>query len=198
MGIQDDPYAVPEADVDPGAAEPSSGPGAERALGATRLNRSGSLFLTAVIALAGASLAQAATLAATLLFAPRGIPTPYVGPCWAWLMLAGPAACCGLYGGYRALRRGSVSGPYLLTFFVLYSITARVDNVSFGWPLQVHVGLFLGRGGFGVNLVGVGLLVWRRAVGRRDRAGRRVSAEPIVSPAEPDAGAETEPSPLGE
>jgi hypothetical protein len=33
-------------------------------------------------------------------------------------------------------------------------VTARAGSVSFGWPLQIHVGMVFGSFGVGLNLIG--------------------------------------------
>jgi hypothetical protein len=152
----DNPYLPPESPsrTGPEATSPASPPEPPR------FDQPSSAFLTAIIALVGACAAQVASLVTMLLVGQSQIPTTSHGLLWTWLGFSGVAVCCGLHGGYRSLRRGSVASPTLPAFLGLYSLTARVDNLQFGWPFQLHMGMVLGHVGIGLNFVGVGMILW--------------------------------------
>lgn len=121
-------------------------------------SRRASLFQTVVISLAGASAAQVVSLASMLLFGLRSSSGASLAFLWAWLVLTSIGTCCGLYGGYRAVRSGASGDPFLLAFLVLSCLTMRAGNLSLGWPFQLHLGMVFGPVGLGANLVGLGLL----------------------------------------
>ena len=152
----DNPYHPPEATMQD---EPlSEGPGKGTTL--PLFDKSSSIFLTIAIILVGASAAQVVSLVSMLFASRPAVPANISGVLWAWLGFTGFAVCCGLHGGYQAFRRGSVRSLSLLAFLVFYCVTARVNNISFGWPFQLHMGMVFGHFGIGLNVVGVGMILW--------------------------------------
>lgn len=134
------------------------------------MNRTDALLILAGVALAGASsatAAQAAAYAASIHVGTPGVDSLVMRMIWGWAVVLTVAVPAGVAGGYRAMRSGNIRQPLLLVFFLLYSLTMRVDNVSLGWPWQAHAGLVMGRVGLGVNLVGVALLIWYRRTWNR-------------------------------
>ena len=124
------------------------------------LSKSAAVFLTITTLLVGATLAQAAALAATLVFSRSNLPANAQGVAGIWFFVNMLAVFLGIAGTYRALRRGSEARRMILAYFLVYSIALRYETVSLGWPFQLHLGLALGRGGIGVNLVGVAMAIW--------------------------------------
>ncbi|MBI1323152.1 hypothetical protein GC170_08185 [bacterium] len=127
------------------------------------MHRTDSLLILAAVGLAGASsssAAQAAMYAASIRSGMPGVDSLVIAMIWWWVAVSAFAVVCGLAGGYRAVRSGVIRQPLILTFFLLYALTLRVDNVSLGWPWQFHLGMVMGRIGLGVNVVGAFLLTW--------------------------------------
>ena len=151
------------------------------------MTRSDSLLILAGVALAGASsssAAQAAMYAASIRPGTPGVDSLVTAMIWAWVVTCAVAVVAGLAGGYLALRSGGARQPLLLVFFLLYSLTLRVDNVSLGWPWQFHLGMVMGRIGLGVNVVGGALLMWYL------RVYNQPGVESPFSAVEPSSGSE--------
>ena len=160
----ENPYVPPEAELRTGLDHAGTLP---------IFDRASSVFLTAIIALVGACVGQVASLVPMLVTGRAAIPENVSRLLWIWFAVTGFAVCCGLYGSYCSLRRASVANLSLPTFLLLYSVTARVENLQFGWPFQLHMGMVFGRVGIGLNLVGVGMIIWWLVIRNREtsRAG---------------------------
>ena len=121
---------------------------------------SSAAFLTIAMAFVGACLVQVASLVPLMFTERRDLPENFRSFLLGWFAYSVAASFFGLHGGYHALRRGSPKVPSLLTFFLFYCFTAKVGNVSFGWPFQLHIGMAFGGFGLGINLVGIGMVLW--------------------------------------
>ena len=124
------------------------------------MGRAAAAFLTVAAVLIGACAAQAGALMMTTLLNGARIPPEARGLYSCWGLLNSVATALGVAGIYRAYRRAATGRLTLLAFLILYSGTFRANNLAFAWPFQANVGMFIGTGGVGVNLVGVAMIVW--------------------------------------
>jgi len=133
-----------------------------------------------VIALAGAGFANASGTLTTFLGSgqPPNTGLFRIVLLAFWMPVAVLTVGSGIWGGYRALREGSVRNPYLLIFAVGFTALIKVDGVELGWSYPM-LGFTAGvpRFGVGINFVGVAMGAWLLAARRR---GDRREAPPGI------------------
>jgi hypothetical protein len=150
----------------------------------TMLNRSLATFAVVIIALAGADLAQAWGVLSSHLFTQQ-LPdtTLFQVAVWVWLPLALLAVCCGLYGGYLAIRSADPANPYLTAFIVFYCIVVKVNSFELGFS-AFRLAITLGFDSIhpGINFVGLALFAWLSTVRRNaERALRPPVSAPTIN-----------------
>jgi hypothetical protein len=136
------------------------------------------LLATLAIALGGANAFRVLELL-TVRFQTQQLPdTDLFGTMfWIWLAVATVAIGCSIYGGYLAIVSRTVRNPYLMVFTVTWCGYLIVDGVKLGlMALDLSFTFTGGRVGFGINALGIALLIWlvslREADAPRERPNR--------------------------
>src|SRR6266550_195390 len=126
------------------------------------------VFASCILVLSGANAFQVWSVLAAFLFTDQ-LPATSVFrvTLWIWLLTALAVVWCGLWGGYLAVRTGTLTTRSLTAFAVMSCIVLKVSGYELGYS-SVRLAITIGGGDLhvGVNFVGF-LLVWWLASLRR-------------------------------